>query len=890
MAHTSNNSNSVQVLLTHGRDAFAVAASFLNISEVVRLRQVSKTVQRAVDGDAVWAMIVHEQLSLRSLFPFGKCGGWRQFVQRLELHQPLMRLHHAMTSDAVTDDERDTSVAAVRAALEIAGQWITVASVAPSIVPTDATRSSPTVHPQFHEGCATLLNMTAGPKSLAAKQQSTCSVGVVLTGGVTPSSIADGHHVHTSSNEHATLLAVQQQVLEFLQLSSNRPEALVRDLVAKPATESVASIEVFNAAPHCGRDGSHRMVFLLRVTNEARSNPAAVSKLLEAMLNTCSSIQFVGPDQDTISQFCGWYGSSLPLVPAAPFSTGANTPSVAFTISAPSVSAPPIDLSLFIPHNSEQMNSWIFNRTCSVGTGFLDHKNLFSLAKPLHCPSWINPAVTAAICPATIVQMIKSSLQLPVVAAAAAAEDPANASAWSTTVMRFHCDPEERRIRAFYENAIRTEFDHHTRPDANTAYLADIPTPMDPLLMVEAHNLYFYAAIRKYGYALPVICGRHCAGGMKLLEVLKRNVSDVFRTFWRRNNEFSRTQCHAVFDHTFGPVAAKFYDIEQSPLLLDAKRRGLKQWYTAIGDKIMEYDLKAKGLRKYDILSEELNDRVFPQLLQFLHESNANVPAERICTHEEDAKRAIADLRQIVIDRTAADSKVTDGTLNKSQHESALYTAAMSNELASLQSKSAISFLQSIEEDADAWEQACLWRIRTLTIAPKNNAARAGAGAAHASSASSSSAVRVHLNNGNKSEMDSMFSGAGSRHNVVALTASEGSSGAMDTADVSSERESYDDASSTSEVEVEFDGSPDCDEGTHLSRCAEERGQVLNEALAEEIDRMSQASRISARLDQQRSVFDVVARERERQRGGGGGGGPSAAVARVKSAWKKFWN
>jgi hypothetical protein len=870
----------MQVLFYQGRDAFASTTSFLNISEVAKLRLVSKAAQRAVDSDAVWAMIIREQLSFLRIVPLGKCGGWRQFVQRLELHQPSLRLQQASSGNLV-DGERDAAVAAVRTALNDAGKWVTVASVAPTIPTTNnSTTTASYTHPQFHAGSTALLDMIAGPKSLAAKQPSTCSVGVVLTAGLTPLSAESALSIpFSSSNELMTLLSVQQQVLEFLQLSTARPESLVRELIAKPVAESVASLEVFNAAPHCGRDGSHRMVFLLRVTNEARANPTAVGLLLQAMMNTCSSIQFVGPDQATISQFCGWYGSTLPTVPAAPFSTGANTPSVAFTISSPSSCSPPMELSQFIPQNSDEMNSWIFNRTCSVGTGYLDHKNLFSLAKPLHCPSWVNPAVTATISPATILQMIKSFVTPPPLGG------DALLSPWEVSVMRFHCDPEERRIRSFYENAIRTEFDHHTRPDSETAYLAEIPTPMDPLLMVEAHNLYFYAAIRKYGYALPVICGRDCQGGMKLLEVLKRNVSDVFRTFWRRNNEFSRNQCHAVFNNAFGPIASKFYDIEHSPLLFDAKRRGLKQWYTAIGDKIMEYELKAKGLRKFDILSEELNDRVFPQLLQFVQQNNANVPRERICTHEEDAQRAIADLRQIVIDRTAAYDKGTNGTLNTSQHESALYTAAMSNELASLQSKSAVEYLKSIEEDADAWEQACLWRIRSLTTIPKN---MRSSQAQHIAGESSTSSAMVATG---KHEMEGIFStGGGSRHAPLTSSSSDGngSVAALDDISLASERGENDGESTIMSDVGEFD-CHDEEEGTHLSRCAEERGQVLSEGLAEELDRRSQASRIAARLDQQKSVFDVVARERSKRKAGGTSQA-SAAVDRVKSAWKKFWN
>lgn len=884
--------NPVQVLFHQGRDALACTTSFLNISEVAKLRLVCKAAQRAIDSDAVWAMIIRDQLSFHRLVPLGKCGGWRQLVQRLELHQPSNRLQQA-SSGSLVDEERNALTAAVHSALQDAGKWMTVASVPPSsAAATAGSAVAPSAaRPQFHEGSTALLDMIAGPKSLTAKQHSTCSVGVVLTGGMTPLSPDVATSIPFSgSSELSTLLSVQQQVLEFLQLSTVRPETLVRELIAKPVTESVASLECFNAAPHCGRDGSHRMVFLLRITNEARSNPSAVGKLLEAMMNTCSSIQFVGPDQSTIAQFCSWYGSMLPTVPAAPFSTGANTPSVAFTISSPSSTAPPMELSQFIPQNSEEMNSWIFNRTCSVGTGYLDHKNLFSLAKPLHCPSWVNPAVTSAICPATILRMIQSSLNE---ASGDAASSPPSSS-WSVSVMRFHCDPEERRIRSFYENAIRTEFDHHTRPDLETAYLAEIPTPMDPLLMVEAHNLYFYAAIRKYGYALPVICGRDCQGGMKLLEVLKRNVSDVFRTFWRRNNEFSRAQCHAVFNHTFGPVASKFYDIEHSPLLFDAKRRGLKQWYTAIGDKIMEYELKAKGLRKFDILSEELNDRVFPQFLQFIQQNNANVSRDRICTHEEDAQRAIADLRQMVIERTAAYDKNTNGTLNTSQHESALYTAAMSNELASLQSKSAVEYLKSIEEDADAWEQACLWRIRTLTTLPKSM--RSSSQHQHAAGGDSSTSSTAHAGGStrNKHEMEGMFSVNGGGSRIAPLTSSSsdgnGSSAALDDISSSSaadrEYEEERDSSIASDF-GEFDGNEE-EDGTHLSRCAEERGHVLNETLAEELDRRSQASRIAARLDQQRSVFDVVARERLKRRAGSPSQA-SAAVARVKTAWRNFW-
>lgn len=802
----------MSAVLNLNEDIFSIVASFLSAPEICSGRLICKHFLRLLESDCVWAAWAIDQKGFTRFSPLTsghRCSttsvnarqvkGWKQFVRSLRIDR----------FPCLWEDE-----AVHRKLIDEVGQWTTVA--------TSSDRNNGEV--VFRPSILDVLDKTCPVAPVSTTAANTYSTGFILT---TP----------VIATEQNFLMAIQSQMLEYLGVQTYRPELLLKRWLHNDMPS--ASIEMFSLVPtvevavHNAHGGSNngigpsvvshsKCVFVLRMSTEAQRNPKAVATLMTTLFHVCSAVHFVGHSLDDITRFAEWFGSAsggMTTVSAGPFSTPENTPNVVFAVERLPTGVSVNDIASEVLSSAPQeLKSWILNRSSCVGGSLLSHKNLFTSCKPLKCPAWVNPAASCAVPPTAAVRMIRAHIE--------------EHNCWSLEVMKHICGSQESSNRRFYEDAIRLEFEDHTRRSGQeqSNFLSNIHTiPMDPLVLVEAHNLYFYATVRKYACTLHTVCGRDSDAGMKLMEVLKRNVSDVFRLFWRRNNDFSRDYCTSLFEHTFQSLESKYGpDVtHEDALAVTMDKKGLKHWYRLVRDKVHEYELKARGLRQYDILAEEISTLVIPQIMHFVAEH----PSKFFSL--VDVRNACDDLNAEIKKATSQYSKNTDGRLNKAQHESALYNAALSNELAAQFQRLAAEYLQRVAMEAEGWEQACLSRIRILC---------------------SSNALASRKRRGSSCVNDELTSSASS---------------AAVTDDVTGE-ESIHMCSSASGHEVDslldndYTDEDTAEEQRIQSTQAESREQAIKETFAAEMDLRAQAARLTSRIptESHASEFDVVAKVR----------------------------
>jgi hypothetical protein len=391
------------------------------------------------------------------------------------------------------------------------------------------------------------------------------------------------------------------------------------------------------------------------------------------------------------------------MVDAAAFSTDQNTPSVMFVTAESKVS-----LRESLEGSPVELMGWLFNRTADVRAAPMhDHTIFTNCRKNFTVPSWINATAMCAVTPAVIVRMLH-----------AMAENELNA--WSTPVMEFVCSGEEKLTRRIYEEAMESELTEGTRiqqEDSELVGLGISQTPLDPLKLIQAHHEYYYATIRRYSMMLVPVFGHDFASGMRLLEVLKRNISEQFRVLWRRNNAISKEYCTKLYWHTFSGIHEKLRLPDAAGKLLSDKY-GPRRLYQAIQDKTLEYQLKAKGVWNLDILSELMSEVTIPSIQECF---NLHIGCRSNSWSVQTVESMCSDLRSQVIRAAAANGR-TEGLFAKAQQDSAVYSAFLSNEWASASQGSTALYLESIRSDAEEWEQHCFIRIKELSNIQQHSA------------------------------------------------------------------------------------------------------------------------------------------------------------------------
>jgi hypothetical protein len=159
--------------------------------------------------------------------------------------------------------------------------------------------------------------------------------------------------------------------------------------------------------------------------------------------------------------------------------------------------------------------------------------------------------------------------------------------------------------------------------------------PMDSEDLLDAHERYFAAAMRRLMHALlqadsnPMKCAVEqsvdLTSGQELLRTLKTQLTQQCRALWGANMIRSRVYCEKVAQRTFAPLRQKFTREHSTGL---RGPNGVKRWYAAVRAHIEEYVVKAKGGRKLDILATYTKHTLIPE---FLAACEANDVDKQLC-------------------------------------------------------------------------------------------------------------------------------------------------------------------------------------------------------------------------------------------------------------------
>ena len=375
-------------------------------------------------------------------------------------------------------------------------------------------------------------------------------------------------------------------------------------------------------------------------------------------------------------------------------------------------------------------------------------------------------SAAGAAVPSALAPSLGSSVSVPVAsssssAAASAASSSASALLWTHDVALSICAGHARQCVRFYEEAMRTEIAEANRP---MIAFTRLPVPMEPSEIVSLQDHFFYAALRSYAMVVRHACGADTAAGMALLEEFKKDISTAFRRLWSANITTSRAYCTDLFDSVFLSVHSKYTcgcctsraadghtgvattDAAPLPLPLSnetvpptspalsshssplpdsyacgcmapgapfSDRRVLRQWFSAVTDKISEYVIKAKGQRKMDVLCERLATRTIGGLKAFCvaHPNHPHI-------HLEDVAAAGAELSAYCAEQMAAYHEEQDAALSAKQRSSAMYTACLGAMWGREAVEAAIRHLTALGSECDTWAELLQLKREGFGLAP----------------------------------------------------------------------------------------------------------------------------------------------------------------------------
>ena len=678
----------------------ALMLVYLNCWEMTSLRLVSRKLRAAVDSDQVWSTFVRERCCdpsglLLTVVP-NTHGQWKRFA----INSGVFRL----ASHQVPDRDQ--------CAMGIA-TWIPLVSTGIQAPPSSGRRVL-----QFNSPVRELGDVVCPPRilnesSMTGRLNRSTSIGLVLA--------------ETASEriEAEIFDTVHSQLCRFFNLvtADRFTRSAVHDLRQQNGAEG-PQLSVFTYFPR-GPDGDQVMVSLLRhqgIISEAHSGAsggagecAYFAKLLEVVFATSSHVIFLGDSSDSIStSLSRLVGPHMSRGDRAAYSTDENTPNVLFA------GRSRLDVPQLISNIPPNLAAWVTQRSSCIGDCMLEHDTLFTMRKPYRVPAWINPAVSVDVPVSVILRMIESAIKdltsPPTPLPNGNATSSAHQQLWTAPVVSFLCSAQERQSVLFYARALDTDFDEMTRPTPSDGLDCSVRVPAEPSQLVAIHHQHFYSALRNHCMVLPPVCGADSDIGLAALENLKRRISDKFRDVWVENREVSRDYCSAQFQHVFSPVISKFL-IGDDPIGFQHKR-GLKQFYSAMQDKMLEYKLKSKGHRRFDILSEKVSEAIIPLLYSYCDE-HPDHPYFRRDDAEAVARELVADCHRMMSDF----ARQVDVEFGQLQRTTAVYTASLGSEWAASLQTQAMTYLHRREDEANAWCFACAARSGFLL---RHNTSRSG--------------------------------------------------------------------------------------------------------------------------------------------------------------------
>eukprot|EP01061_Rhynchopus_euleeides_P033063 TRINITY_DN5519_c0_g1_i3.p1 TRINITY_DN5519_c0_g1~~TRINITY_DN5519_c0_g1_i3.p1 ORF type:complete len:862 (+),score=366.48 TRINITY_DN5519_c0_g1_i3:50-2587(+) len=246
----------------------------------------------------------------------------------------------------------------------------------------------------------------------------------------------------------------------------------------------------------------------------------------------------------------------------------------------------------------------------------------------------------------------------------------------------------------FYKEAVTVELDNASKVVDDMAHRgqtseppADVAAPLWAIEIIQYHEQHFFTACRRLmmsaaeaGVAAPLAV-RH-------FEVLKNKISEQFLTAWCVNQRRSKEFCKATFSMVFKVFADKYLAPEEQDAPAPAGEEAgevdqktatkvLKRFYQTFMDLLDEYEIKAIGTRRGDVMLSQTKD-----LLQRIQDSAANsssaTPSHPIRAlggmRLSDLSLAVSDINAEVMRRVQGLTKEMETSRNELQKTCALYT------------------------------------------------------------------------------------------------------------------------------------------------------------------------------------------------------------------------
>ena len=618
-------------MLQLSNDVLAIIFGQLSFQDLATVRLLSKHCCRVGDGDLTWSYLMF-LYGLHGVVPHSP-RTWRDVAQAINLHRfPSVDNSNANAHGAMW-------IPFIRANDDSPG-WMTTEK-------------------------ASILSETAGYQALPRRLNkhfcnATASIGIIPV-----------------DDDVETLFAIQTQLNDIMGIE------IARNVVEEQIWTSgnTIGIDVFNIFPKYG--GSRVIAMLIRQRIELlEADARRICVLFQVLMETCSTVVFVGKSKSSIKRWQQLVGPTLQNVEADNLATCEKVPNVLFLTENGSE-----DVCELLENTPLPFISWMINRTNTIGHTSFKTKGAISL-KTYQLPAWINPLASVRIPASTLIAMI-----------ARAAANNFEESLWSLNSMIHVCAEEEKIAFDFYKLAMDTEIEELRRANEKNE-----PVPLEAVDLVQTHDHFFYASLRKFCFSLPVVCGDDVSTGLQIPESLKRSISGYFRILWRQNIVHCREFCQNVFHSVIEPVYAEFFEGNGFN-----NKNGLRQWYNAVEEKIKIYNKESRGMRRFDVLSELIIGELSEKMRDFCDRNPVHP-----FLHVADAEAALVSLREDITLTLQNFTRQQDEKLSRMQRSSALYTSSVGTQWIVQTLSDAEEHISSLHCDAELWDSLRVMKSESL--------------------------------------------------------------------------------------------------------------------------------------------------------------------------------
>ena len=241
-------------------------------------------------------------------------------------------------------------------------------------------------------------------------------------------------------------------------------------------------------------------------------------------------------------------------------------------------------------------------------------------------------------------------------------------------------------LRDFYMDAMLVELDNAPKEVDAMAHLgqtseppANVSAPLWASSLIQHHEQHFFSTCRRL-MLRTAEAGVDTPIAMKYFESLKNKISDRFLTAWCVNQKRSKTFCKATFELCFQSLSDKYLS-DSTTVAIDAdsekgnKSASLKKFHQTFMDLLDEYEIKAIGTRRGDVMLTQTKDLL--QRIQDKAASTGNDSAPLAAfggMRLSDLSLAVADINSEVTKRVLNVTSEMEISRSELQKTCALYT------------------------------------------------------------------------------------------------------------------------------------------------------------------------------------------------------------------------